>query len=71
MAADTHTVRLIGNVLEVLPDPLPLTATRFEALGIRGVHGGSGLNLLPGWLNTDLLRPGCHRELCPRRGGRM
>jgi predicted SAM-dependent methyltransferase len=45
--------RNLVNRLEVLPELPPFNAGRFAELGLRGIHCGSGLNLHPGWLNTD------------------
>jgi predicted SAM-dependent methyltransferase len=53
---EKHVIKIPGNTLEVLPDPLSLTSSSLKAHGLRGIHCGSGLNFHPGWLNTDQLR---------------
>jgi predicted SAM-dependent methyltransferase len=43
--------------IEVLPDAPPFGAEVVDRLGLRGIHCGSAMKLLPGCVNTDRLRP--------------
>jgi predicted SAM-dependent methyltransferase len=45
-----------NNRIESLPDLLPLSSSRIASLGIKGLHYGSGTNLHPECLNTDVMQ---------------
>ncbi len=45
-----------NTIIEILPDLPPYTRRRIESLGIKGLHFGSGTNLHPGCLNTDVMQ---------------
>jgi predicted SAM-dependent methyltransferase len=47
---------IAGNVLNALPENPPYTRETLQRLGLRGLHCGCGLNLQPGWINTDSSR---------------
>ena len=40
--------------IEILPDMAPFSRSRIESLGLKGLHFGSGTNIHPGCLNTDV-----------------
>jgi predicted SAM-dependent methyltransferase len=42
--------------VETLPEELPLTRELIERLGLRGINVGCARDLVPGWLNSDLVR---------------
>jgi predicted SAM-dependent methyltransferase len=44
------------QTIQVLPDLQPYNRTRIQSLGIKGLHFGSGTNLHPDCLNTDVMQ---------------
>jgi predicted SAM-dependent methyltransferase len=44
--------------IEILPDLVPFTKERLATLGLKGLHFGSGTNLHPDCLNSDVMQLG-------------
>jgi predicted SAM-dependent methyltransferase len=47
---------IAGKELKAIPENPPYTREMLQRLGVRGLHCGCGLNLQPGWINTDSAR---------------
>lgn len=56
MANDKKVIQVKGGGLELLPERPPFDRAKLAKLGVRGLHCGSGTNLHPHWLNTDIIR---------------
>lgn len=53
-----QNITTIKGVIETVKNSLPLTKQNLQELGLKGFHCGSGLNLHPGWLNSDSMTIG-------------